>query len=1120
MSDGWSQDDDLPRDNRYDDAEHQWAPWEPVSPPHPSLRNTDRPRSTSRDSCSLESVRTGRGRSLDNLLGSCTVAVDLNTARPDPARNTRQQHGEWHGDDDAMHDYDRDRYCDGDRDGRQDQPVFPRTTDRQLHNGCNRSSSRDRGRQREGFADSRFPRHDDRQARPGTEGGSVGRIGGAGTDHLLRPHPEGRTGDGRTSHTRSPPPQSASSAAAGVSAEEMRALHNTPTYGLQQQQQQQQPRNYQQHELLNEDGGNVDPLTHSQRDHASPLIQSQGPKLSVALPSDRPTDPRRRRPRTSPRTGGGSGGISKATAASAAAPPTTSRSSPPLKPSSPQESVGSDPRRSASSHGTGQSGAVGSRTLADAAGAAAQRGAPSVPETSPWAAILNTTKGSRPGEERQAGGSWNGDSGAFNGGRAGGESESEREMEIQRVKGKTGSVDPRYTRSCSAEVTGGERDVGRRRSSNSDSNSIERSRVKPLDHVVQNGVQRHGRSNGAHDKNGKWEWERRPQRDDGAEGSDGGWEKEEPSKGGFQHQTPLAVSIEGVTLGGKRAPLPSRGALQEGAGHMRLPPRGRPAPDPHQDVLPRPPPQGHNSPLRQQQQFLRVRDTLPLRATNNNSPPRHHSNSASPSRQGPRPPPPGHHRPPPRPPPATNNNNPMQHPDFRHSNSASPSGTGQGPRPPPLGHHRPPPRPPLATNNNSPMQHPDFRPSNSAPPSGPGPRPPPLGNQRPPPRPPRATSNKSPMQHPEFRPSNSASPSGPGPRPPPLGHHRPPPRPWPNNLQPGDRLPQGGENSGESGRFHQQQYPPHPHLSMSRPPIHNMAPTPDEAEQRRSAYAQAMRNKRSMGSSVAAGPGPGSGPPPPQPQQSSSLAGGGGRGNVVIFGRGPPFRRPPIMNPPLGGGPRPPFTRHGFGMEQPRFQGRGPRPPRGPWGNVGFGGRGFPSVGVGPVVVQQQQPWAAFGGNGQQGVEGFPLVHTSPEWTPWTAGRRGTLQLPLQDKKEAQTSPTSESGVGGGVGGDACEEGTQAKLQQRGETALCTGGEAVAAVGVQEKEGDNRPLTVEAPLHQTGEKTASAVAAAEAEVLNGSKAAIGTESAIGTPAAAAAAAVVFLQRPFATTSCG
>ncbi|CAM9116151.1 unnamed protein product, partial [Ectocarpus sp. 4 AP-2014] len=135
-------------------------------------------------------------------------------------------------------------------------------------------------------------------------------------------------------------------------------------------------------------------------------------------------------------------------------------------------------------------------------------------------------------------------------------------------------------------------------------------------------------------------------------------------------------------------------------------------------------------------------------------------------------------------------------------------------------------------------------------------------------------------------------------------------------------------------------------------------------------------------------------------------------------GFGLPPGRPPVMAP--RGDPRPPLVRHGFQGRGPQArgppgtgafggigvgggvggvvsgvghigrlgvappQGRGPSP-RGPPGNGAFGGlgggvrgRGVGNIG-GPGA---SQPWVSVGGSNEEDGEGFPLVHTSPEWTP------------------------------------------------------------------------------------------------------------------------------------------
>lgn len=254
---------------------------------------------------------------------------------------------------------------------------------------------------------------------------------------------------------------------------------------------------------------------------------------------------------------------------------------------------------------------------------------------------------------------------------------------------------------------------------------------------------------------------------------------------------------------------------------------------------------------------------------------------------------------------------------------------------------------------------------------------------------------------PDFASVNSASPS-----------RSPEKYPWQHHNHPSAEpfhTSSSGNGDGDIGDagYRRSHHPPmnRPAVQMTQPsPLTVARPHLPEGGQRRSAYAQAMHNKRFMGSTT-----------------------GGGRGGGVP-GRGgapPPAARP--ANPGTGyGPPRPPrpqrdpfprFSQKNYLPEQ-RFRGS---PPPGRWGE-GFrgedlGGTGYDfgggsnAVGSGFDQSAMMEPtanhtWDDFCDD--EDID-FPLVHTSPEWTP--ALSKEALGSPQRD--QAQASPRKTTGAGG-----------------------------------------------------------------------------------------------------------
>ncbi|CAN0589665.1 unnamed protein product, partial [Ectocarpus sp. 12 AP-2014] len=158
----------------------------------------------------------------------------------------------------------------------------------------------------------------------------------------------------------------------------------------------------------------------------------------------------------------------------------------------------------------------------------------------------------------------------------------EHETEVRGVKAEPRPADARSARRSSAETGDSERD-----DRSSSSNSIDgRGRMGPLGEGVHEEVQRH-------------------QRRDGVDSDENRRQREGRNLGRDQQASRLAVTMESVTLGGRRAPPPPRGPHGGRGVHVRLPLQGRPAHPAHHGAL-LPPrgamPQDHNPHWRQQQQ--------------------------------------------------------------------------------------------------------------------------------------------------------------------------------------------------------------------------------------------------------------------------------------------------------------------------------------------------------------------------------------------------------------------------------------------------------------------------------------------------------------------------------------
>lgn len=203
-----------------------------------------------------------------------------------------------------------------------------------------------------------------------------------------------------------------------------------------------------------------------------------------------------------------------------------------------------------------------------------------------------------------------------------------------------------------------------------------------------------------------------------------------------------------------------------------------------------------------------------------------------------------------------------------------------------------------------------------------------------------------------------------------------------------------------------------------------------------------------------------------------------------------------------GGGFAP--SSHGPTMMPPPahgFHGPGPPPSFGHWGNETFTGNGYHCGSGDPTGPAAFQEWSPFD---EEDEEGFPLVHTSPEWTP----AKGPLKAANEDGAEARMSPCSDGEddgeVGGGGsrsdtngrgdsgdggdgrpddGGSGCGETRSELIKRRGALAAGKGGSASSAVAaavtarVKEKDkNDEGSLEIKDPVRQTEEGRAPGTA--------------------------------------------
>lgn len=232
--------------------------------------------------------------------------------------------------------------------------------------------------------------------------------------------------------------------------------------------------------------------------------------------------------------------------------------------------------------------------------------------------------------------------------------------------------------------------------------------------------------------------------------------------------------------------------------------------------------------------------------------------------------------------------------------------------------------------------------------------------------------------------------------------------PWLNRQSSADSF-LGGSGSESidrgGGGFSHLNHPPmnHPPVTMSSPQQIDVDPQLlPGGGQRRSAYAQAMHNKRFMGSAKEGQAG----------EVGGAIVSKGGGGAIGGANRalGAGFRPPPKMSEC---DPHPPLRRHNY-TPKPMFQ-KASHP--GSWKD-GYRGNGV-DMSVGSVAngggvghhppmgsTAVGQAWGFLCDNGDDDDEPFPLVHTSPEWTPAVG-----LGAPIESQQQ-EASLRNKSSIG------------------------------------------------------------------------------------------------------------
>lgn len=225
-------------------------------------------------------------------------------------------------------------------------------------------------------------------------------------------------------------------------------------------------------------------------------------------------------------------------------------------------------------------------------------------------------------------------------------------------------------------------------------------------------------------------------------------------------------------------------------------------------------------------------------------------------------------------------------------------------------------------------------------------------------------------------------------------------RPWLNNE--GSGIVERFDRSGDFPCQHPQTDQPRVRMVTLPAAAGSLFPGGGGGE-RRSAYAQAMHNKRFMGYSDTEGQQ--IRPVHPEGVRGPGMPVNGTDSTPVAFG--PPNRQ---MHPPQQFAPRFP--------SEPRFY--QPPPLAGQWGNIS-GGRGKDFGQGAPIEMYAGQCWDPFSDDEDDGE--FPLEHTSPEWTPASASSKNkgsepdaASAKPPSDNVGSSDTVVSTAGPGESIG--------------------------------------------------------------------------------------------------------
>lgn len=317
----------------------------------------------------------------------------------------------------------------------------------------------------------------------------------------------------------------------------------------------------------------------------------------------------------------------------------------------------------------------------------------------------------------------------------------------------------------------------------------------------------------------------------------------------------------------------------------------------------------------------------------------------------------------------------------------------------------------------------------------------------------------------------------------------PPPtqRPWMNSHKSADSFDKRRSTvgDGDKGVGHGVQ-------RHGRPPLDDFAPGDvgprPGGSHRRSAYAQAMHNKRFMGSAAGMAEGGGEingrgiGPPV------------GGTGTLAVGGGFVPPHRPT----PLHG----PYQRLSPHDHSPKslFQGS-----YGRWDDEdagidsgGGGGGSDQDLRLGPLGVGN---WSSLGSDGRDEVS-FPVTHTSPEWTPAGVVAPGSLEagIPCDPPWAHPASPYGETRAEFFTRGGAMTAKGKGKSGSDRRTGTSEPGE------VSTDSGGRKPSTQAAAADQPTEAEAPVKGSLETEKVDVATTVDSVDAAQTAPAAAASPA--------------